>query len=282
MSRADEPAPLIPDGLDATLVLLRHGETEWIRQNRFQGQAETELSADGRRQAALAGARLARPHASPSLPVPAGRPVEIVHSPLARTAETARAVADAIAAEDSGRDRPGSVPVRPEPGILEIAQGAWEGETHDEIMRRWPGEIAAWRRTPWANVAPGGEDLARVQGRVRPALAAVLERLGRDYPRGTMDRPQVGGYAGVDPRAAQPWSILVGHDGVFKIVMLTLFGLPLSHFWMFTMGLTGITVVEFRGGRPVLRAANLTEHLAPLHDEQAEQAAERRSRSGAM
>ena len=47
---ADRPAdaPLIPEGLDATLVLLRHGESEYIVQNRFQGQAETPLSATGR------------------------------------------------------------------------------------------------------------------------------------------------------------------------------------------------------------------------------------------
>jgi hypothetical protein len=51
---------------------------------------------------------------------------------------------------------------------------------------------------------------------------------------------------------------------------------------MFTMALTGITVVEFRGGRAVVRAANLTEHLAPIADEQAREAAEQRARSGAM
>lgn len=271
-------APLIPEGLDATLVLLRHGESEWIRENRFQGQAETPLSEAGRRQAVLAGERLARPHTSPALPVPTGLPLEIVHSPLMRTASTARAVADAIAREADG----GSVPVRPEPGILEIGQGEWEGVTHDEITRRWPDVLAGWRRKPWETWAPGGESPATVQARVRPALATVLQRLGRDYPRGTLDRSQVSGYAGVGPQAGQPWSILVGHDGVFKIVMLTLFGLPLEHFWMFTMGLTGITVVEFRGGRPVLRAANLTEHLAPLQDEEAQAAAELRARSGAL
>jgi len=287
-------SPLIPEGLDATLVLLRHGESEWIRENRFQGQAETPLSETGRRQAALAGERLARPHAAPSLPVPFGRPVEIVHSPLARTAATAQAVADAIARvataarEAAGGDLAGDdlasppVPLRPDRGFLEIGQGEWEGVTHDEISRRWPEVLSGWRRTPWETWAPGGESPAQVQARVRPALATVLERLGRDYPRGTLDRPQVGGYPGVGPQAGQPWSILVGHDGVFKVVMLTLFGLPLDKFWMFTMGLTGITVVEFRGGRPVLRAANLTEHLAPLMDEEAQAAAERRARSGAL
>jgi hypothetical protein len=48
------------------------------------------------------------------------------------------------------------------------------------------------------------------------------------------------------------------------------------------MALTGITVIDIRGGRPVVRAANLTEHLAPLLDEAAIAAAEQRSRSGAL
>jgi probable phosphoglycerate mutase len=271
------PDPIVPAGLDATLVLLRHGESEWIVENRFQGQSETPLSSDGLRQAALAGERLARPHASPALPVPNGRPLEIVHSPLARTEQTARAVADAIAGDDGAQVR-----MRPDRGFLEIGQGEWEGLHQDEIATRYADTLSGWRRRPWEVWAPGGESIAEVQARVRPALAGVLDRLGRDYPRGSLDRPQVGGYAGAGHQANQPWSILVGHDGVFKVTLLTLFGLPLTHFWMFTMGLTGITVVELRGGRPVLRAANLTEHLAPLLDERALEAAERRAASGAM
>jgi phosphoserine phosphatase len=282
-------ASLIPDGLDATVVLLRHGESEWIREGRFQGQSETPLSDLGRRQAWLAGERLARPHASPALPVPGGVPREIVHSPLGRTTETARAVAGAIGRELSTAGAaspaaPVSAPpaLRPDPGFLELAQGAWEGVTADEIGRRWPAEIGAWRRDPVAAWAPGGESIIEVRARVRPALGRLLDELGRDYPRGTVDRPQVGGYHGVGQAPDQPWSIVVGHDGVFKIVLLALFGLPLSHFWSFSMSLTGITVVELRGGRPVLRAHNWTGHLAPIEDEQAREAAELRSRSGAL
>ncbi len=144
--------------------------------------------------------------------------------------------------------------------------------THDEISRRWPEVLAGWRRRPWETWAPGGESPGQVQERVRPALAAILERLGRDYPRGTLDRPQVGGYAGVGPQAGQPWSILVGHDGVFKVVMLTLFDLPLTHFWMFTMALTG-----HHGGRVPRRPAGRPgrePHGAPG-------AAPRRARAGA-
>jgi broad specificity phosphatase PhoE len=278
--------PPIPDGLDATLVLLRHGESEWILEGRFQGQAETPLSELGRRQAALAGARLARPHASPALPVPGGRPLEIAHSPLARTAQTAAAVASAIeAAAGAGDQGPGAglAPVvRPEPGLLEIGQGDWEGETHDEIQRRWSAELAAWRRRPHEAWAPGGESIAHVQARVAPALGSILDRLGEGRPPGSLDRAQVGGYQGFGAGPEQPWSILVGHDGVFKVLLLTLFGLPLDRFWMFTFALCGITVVELRAGRAVLRAHNLVEHLAPLLDRQAAETAERRARSGAL
>ncbi|HEY5434833.1 MAG TPA: histidine phosphatase family protein, partial [Candidatus Limnocylindrales bacterium] len=53
--QVDRSRSPIPEGLDATLVLVRHGESEWIREGRFQGQAETPLSQLGLRQATLAG-----------------------------------------------------------------------------------------------------------------------------------------------------------------------------------------------------------------------------------
>jgi broad specificity phosphatase PhoE len=284
--------PLIPDGLDASLLLLRHGETEWIVDGRFQGQSETPLSPLGRRQADLAGGRIARPHAAPALPVPLGPPLEIIHSPLARTAETASIVAARIASPDPGKPDPSvrdpavatsaRVDLRPEPGFREIGQGDWEGETHDEIRRRWGDVLAAWRRSPTETWAPGGESLAEVQARIRPAIAVLLERLGRGSSRGSLDRPQVPGFRGERPHPDHPWSVLVGHDGVFKVVLLTLFDLPLERFWTFPFALCGITVVEFLGGRAVLRAHNLTEHLAPLLDERAAALADARARSGAL
>ncbi len=274
------PAPPIPDGLDATLVLLRHGESTWVREGRFQGQGDSPLSPLGLRQAELAARRLAAPHVAPPLPVPAGSPVEIVHSPLSRTAQTATAVSAAMF-EGAG---PSSsiIPVRPDPGFLEIGQGDWEGRHQDEIMRRWGPEIAAWRRRPAEAWAPGGESLTQVQARVAPALRTLLDRLAEGRAPGTLDRSQVSGYHGTAPAASQPWSLLIGHDGVFKIVLLTLFGLPLARFWMFSFALCGISVVEIRAGRAVLIAHSLTEHLAPLLDDAAIEAAEHRGRSGAL
>jgi probable phosphoglycerate mutase len=266
---------VIPNGLDATLVLVRHGESVLIAEERFQGQMETPLTATGRRQAELTARRLAHPHDAPALPVPDGELVEIVHSPLQRTAQTATAIATAVAAR-------GAVArvMRPDAGLLEIGQGAWEGLLATEIRERYAEVLAGWRRRPLDTWAPGGESLPQVAGRVRPALSAILERLAQGRPAGTLDRKQVASF--LDPPPNHPWSVVVGHDGVFKIALLTLFDLPLDRFWMWSMDLCGITVVELRAGRPVLRAHNLTAHLAELLADTARVELEERNRSGAL
>jgi broad specificity phosphatase PhoE len=275
------PGPLVPEGLDATLVLLRHGETDYIVEGRFQGRAEATLTDLGRRQAQLAGERLARPDRSPALPVPASRPAAILHSPLQRAAETAALVGAAMAADPSRGTPPES---RPDPGYAEIGQGAWEGLHHDEIASRYSEVLAGWRRRPTEVWAPDGESPMAVQARLRPALAALLARLAEGRPPGTLDRSQVPGYRGTTLAADRPWALIVGHDGVFKILLLTILDLPLERFWSFTMGLCGLTVVELRGGRPVVVAHNLTEHLAPLEadERRAEAEADERSRTGAL
>ncbi len=306
---AGAPAPVaaggglaIPPELVATIVLVRHGQSVWLAEGRFQGAADTPLSALGERQAALAGERLADPAAPPRLPIPDGDPAFIAHSPLLRTAQTAAAIANAIAA--AGRPAP---PLVAEPGLTEIAQGAWEGLHQRDVEAGWPELISAWRLEPTRHHAPGGESLAAVDVRVRAALAHVIEGLAAAGAR----RGEAGtarGVRAVDagdparsaaPVAARPspsyydphvgpWAVLVGHDGAFKVAVLALLGLPLDRFWTFTQVPTGIGVLDIRNGRPVLRAWNRTEHLAPLEREagdaerRAEDEAAARARSGAL
>jgi probable phosphoglycerate mutase len=295
------PRPFeVPADLSATLVLLRHGQSEWLAEGRFQGRSETPLSGLGRRQAALAGARLATPDTPPRLPVPAGEPVAIVHSPLARTRETAEAVVKAFRA--AGRPVPA---LRPEPGLAEIAQGAWEGLLQREVERRWPVEVSGWRRNPVDVQAPGGETLREVDTRVRDALARVLVELAKvadaradGSDPTTVPAAPAGPSVAAGPGAtatpsyydahAGPWTLLVGHDGAFKVALLALLGLPLDRFWTFTQATTGIAVLDIRNGRTILRAWNRTDHLAPLEIEAAdetraeEDAAAERARAGAL
>ena len=108
----------------------------------------------------------------------------------------------------------------------------------------------------------------------------MLARLAARRAAGQPRPAQVAGYG--DPHPSHPWSIVVGHDGVFKVTLLTLFDLPLERFWMWSMDLCAITVVELRAGRPVLRAHNLTGHLADLANAEAVEALEERASGGAL
>jgi ribonuclease H / adenosylcobalamin/alpha-ribazole phosphatase len=115
----------------ATLLLVRHGETDWNRENRFQGHADPPLNEAGREQARELATRLA------------GEPLSAVFtSPLRRARETA----EVVAAERG-------LHALPEPGLLEIDVGSWSGLTRTEVEQRFPD---GYRR--WLDLASGWDD----------------------------------------------------------------------------------------------------------------------------
>jgi broad specificity phosphatase PhoE len=248
-------ARLIPGALDAVLVLLRHGQTQFIVEKRFQGAMEAPLTALGELQARLAGRRLASPATPPTLPIPDRPPYAIVHSPLGRARRSAEVAIEEMNA--AGRATP---LLRPDPGFCEIGQGSWEGLTDVEITARFGASLAGWRRWPTRYSAPGGETLATVEARVQTALANLLQEMAVDGQPGTHDRNQVLGYGDEAPDQRR-WSLVVGHGGVFRVVTCALLGLSMEHFWNFDFGLGAITVVEIRAGRAVLRTLNYESHL---------------------
>jgi len=104
------------------LMLVRHGETDWNAQRRYQGQSDVPLSALGRRQAELIAERLA------------GLKIDAVYaSDLKRALETAQVIA-----EKNGLE------VLPEPRLRELKFGVLEGLTFDEAQVQYPQMIAAW------------------------------------------------------------------------------------------------------------------------------------------
>jgi len=276
-----EPTPsIIPPGLNAIVAFVRHGESEWVREGRFQGQGDSPLSELGRRQALLTARRIARRARRPALPLPSGPPRSVVHSPLARASETAELLARAVS---SGRGRDAvdaAVPLRAEPGFLEIGQGDWEGLPGAEVTERWGELLEVWRRDPLLAWAPGGESIVEVDVRVRAALRPLLDDLAAAAPPPMPGRSQVLGYDELP--SDEPWSIVVGHDGVFKVALLALLDLPLARFWVLPFALCGITVVEIRNGRPRLRLHNATDHLSSIESEADRAAAEARRKSGAL
>ncbi len=275
-SPASGVAPLIPAGLDATIVFVRHGQTEFIVEGRFQGQTETPLTRLGELQVRRAGSWLAHPGGDPPLPIPATPPFLIAHSPLGRTRRTAELLAEELA--DAGLDVP---LLRPDRGLLEIAQGDWEGLTGEQISSRFGDALGTWRRWPERAHAAGGESLDEVRGRVEETLSAVLADLADGGRPGTFDRHQVLGY-GEDEPEQKRWALLVGHGGVFRVVVCALLSLPLEHFWNFDFGLAAVSVIEIRAGRATLRALNLEPPMGVGNNVSGRELDAERSAKGAL
>ena len=242
-----------------TLALVRHGESEWIAEGRFQGRGNPALSDVGLRQAAAVGARLAAPAEMPAVPVPDVPPLAIWHSPLRRAVQTAQAVHEA---------READAPLRPLETLTELGQGDWEGLTHDEVRERWPSELAAWRADPMNNHAPGGEALQDALLRARAARETIIGAVGiSEADRGAGKEPAepVLGFERTYKDGAGPaWTVVVAHDGVLRLMMLDLLGVDNEHFWSFPLALASITVLDLSAGMVRLRAHNLDEHIAAL------------------
>ncbi|MEO6351132.1 MAG: histidine phosphatase family protein [Candidatus Limnocylindrales bacterium] len=278
---ADTPAALagsplrIDRRIAGTLVLVRHGESTWVAEGRFQGRQDPPLSELGIRQAKLVADRLAQRDDHTPLPIPKGAPIGIWHSPLQRAADTALEVAAQLSHEDGS-----PVDISLSPGLTEIAQGDWEGRPHTEVKSRWAHELAAWRRTPAQAHAPGGEPLVKAAGRVGNALAEIVSALAVASPGydaapssdeagdlASLRYDPVPGYpssrAGSD-LPPEPWAVVVAHDGIFRLALMNLLGVPLERFWSFPFNLASITVVSIHEGVAALRAHNLSDHLEPV------------------
>lgn len=140
-----------------TILLIRHGATEWNHKRLAQGHADIPLNDRGRKEAGATAASLS------------DRKIDAVYSSdLGRAVETARPLAEARGLE-----------VRADPDLREIDQGVWEGMHADEIERRWP---ELWGRSRHYNARPGGESPTQVRAR---ALRAV-RRIVAAHPNGTV------------------------------------------------------------------------------------------------
>jgi broad specificity phosphatase PhoE len=200
------------------LFAVRHGATDYSRERRFAGSRDVPLTTDGRLQAeavaqALAGAGVAAVYTSPL--------------------ERARVCAELIA-------KPHRLEARVEPDVREMAFGAWEGMTRDELAMRFPREAEAWRLTPHLVTPPGGETLGAVAARVR----------------GTLDR-LIAAHAGET-------AVLVAHAIVVRLIVLGALGLGPERLWVVDAWPGGITEIEYLGDWATVHRMNTLAHLDGL------------------
>lgn len=145
---------LRPSHHGVRLLLVRHGETEWNRQTRFQGQIDVPLNDNGRNQAQKAGEFL--------------KDVAIdfaVSSSMQRPKETAEIIL---------RQHP-DIKLDLQDGLREISHGLWEGKLESEIEQEFPGELHRWRTTPAEIQMPEGENLQQVWERSVAAWQAIVQ-----------------------------------------------------------------------------------------------------------
>jgi probable phosphoglycerate mutase len=139
---------------ETTLIVIRHGETEWNREKRMQGTTDTQLSEIGRAQARALGRRLA------------GRAFSALYSSnLSRARDTARAIA-----EHTGRE------VVLDPRLQERRFGIFEGLLAEEIRARYPQEHARFASGEADYEVPGGES---ARGFTERCLGCLTEIAGR-------------------------------------------------------------------------------------------------------
>jgi alpha-ribazole phosphatase len=133
--------------------LVRHGQTRYNRERRYQSRSDSPLTDYGRMQMRALAERLR--------PIPFG-------VALAGPSERARLAAEAIL---EGR---GSVALRVEPGWAETDHGRWEGLTYREVLARYPDEARARWAAGVDGRAAGGESLAETGARVTQAWQSLL------------------------------------------------------------------------------------------------------------
>jgi broad specificity phosphatase PhoE len=136
------------------LWLVRHGESTWNRERRFQGQRDAPLSDRGRAQAEALARTLA------------GAPFDALYaSPLARARDTAARCGQVL-----------DLAVQPIPDLREIGLGDWEGLEIETVKARFGEGYRRWLETPVDHPPPGGETIDALRTRVTAAIEAIRRR----------------------------------------------------------------------------------------------------------
>jgi broad specificity phosphatase PhoE len=179
------------------LYLLRHGETIWNAEGRYQGQKDSPLTPRGCDQAASLGRILS------GLSRFSRTPLQAYVSPLGRTQEAADIVGRHVSLDRVD-----------EPRLMEVSMGSWDGMTHCEVTMEYPEALAGADRYDWYFHSPDGESLDAFVTRVSAWLkeahapAAVISH-------GVTGRILRGVYLGLSKR--EMLELPTPQDGLYEL-----------------------------------------------------------------
>ena len=188
--------PLPEKGKNARLILVRHGETDWNKAGRFQGQIDIPLNENGRRQAAAARDFLKD--------IPIDRAWS---STLSRPTETAQIILEAHP----------DVPLTQIDGLVEIGHGVWEGKLESEIREDWSELLDTWKRAPETVQMPEGETIQDVWARSVRSWGEIAGELKPEETVLVVDHDAVNKTILCDLLGLTPadiWAVKQGNGGV--------------------------------------------------------------------
>ncbi len=195
------------------IYLVRHAESIANTRGIYQGQTyDTPLSPLGHKQA-LALGRYFQNHSIH----------KIFSSPLKRTLTTAQSVAVHH-----------SVPVIPEPSVIETNHGQWEGRSKSQIQKLWPEIYIMWQNNPGNVTFPGGESFVHTRNRIVNWWKIVSVSSGN--------------------------ILIVTHDNIIRIILAHLQKVDLNRIWEFPLHPASVTIVE----NNKITLLNHTDHLSGL------------------
>ncbi len=143
---------------DVTIYFIRHGETDWNAEARYQGQADVPMNETGRRQARRNGEILRQL-------LPEIAKADFVASPLARARETMRIVRDTLGLDPDA--------FHIDERLKEAHYGDWQGTLLADLPRVDAAGIEARTRDPFRWRPQGGESYEDLTARTLPWLSAI-------------------------------------------------------------------------------------------------------------
>ena len=137
-----------------SILLVRHGQTEWNRVERFRGRVDLELNETGMKQAKATAERIAQ------WPVSA-----IYTSPLKRALKTAQTIGQRL-----------KLQIEPLHGLIDIDFGNWQGLSPEEVAAQNSTAYMQWLQNPQLVRFPHGESLQLVRERAAAAANDLVYR----------------------------------------------------------------------------------------------------------
>ena len=138
------------------IILVRHGETDWNRKGKFQGQIDIPLNKNGKKQAEEAGLFLKNILIN-----------KAYSSSMSRPKETAKIIL--------GFHK--NIIIKEEEKLVEISHGSWEGKLESEINQEWGDLLKTWKEEPDKVQMPGGENIRNVWSRSIEAFERICSEL---------------------------------------------------------------------------------------------------------